>query len=293
MAILRSRHIKYLFSLFVILSGIYLLPHVAINAFYYPDNEIYNPTPAAAESVFFTANDGTRLHGWFIPSATGPAENAIATVIHAHGNAGNMSAYWPLVSWLPERNMNLFMFDYRGFGESGGSPSPEGLLDDTRSAMDYVRHRAGVNPERLVMLGQSLGGNNVLAAVGHCMGCINEQQGDRAGVRAIILDSTFSSYSAIANQKIPGSGFLLDDRYSADRHIASIAPVPLLILHGTNDRVIPWQQSETLFARAGEPKQKRLIPQGEHIDAFSERHGDLYRDAVIDFILLALKNGSQ
>ncbi len=71
MATPRSRHVKYLVRFFVILSGIYLLPHVAINAFYYPDNEIYGPAPAAVESVFFTANDGTRLHGWFIPSATG------------------------------------------------------------------------------------------------------------------------------------------------------------------------------------------------------------------------------
>lgn len=77
-------------------------------------------------------------------------------MIHVHGNAGNMSAHWPLVSWLPERNVNLFMFDYRGFGESEGTPSQEGLQDDTKSAIDYVRHRDDVNPERLVLLGQSL-----------------------------------------------------------------------------------------------------------------------------------------
>lgn len=73
--------------------------------------------------------------------------------------------------------------------------------------MDYVRHRADVDSERLVLLGQSLGGNNVLAAVGNCMDCANQQHGDRAGVRAIILDSTFSSYSAIANHMILWSGF--------------------------------------------------------------------------------------
>ncbi|MBD3969552.1 alpha/beta hydrolase, partial [Xanthomonas citri pv. citri] len=83
--------------------------------------------------------DGTRLQGWFIPSSTGPADNAIATIIHAHGNAGNMSAHWPLVSWLPERNFNVFMFDYRGFGKSKGTPSQAGLLDDTQSAINVVR----------------------------------------------------------------------------------------------------------------------------------------------------------
>lgn len=162
------RIVKSLFVLFIIVVCIYLLPLVAINAFYYPDNKVYGPTPAEAESVIFTAKDGSRLHGWFIPSSTGPAENAIATVVHVHGNAGNMSAHWPLVSWLPKRNVNLF-------------------------------------------------------------------------------------------------------------------------LHGTEDHVIPWQHSEALFAIAGEPKQKIIIPEGEHIDAFSGRHGEIYRDAAMDFICQAVK----
>lgn len=283
------RIVKSFFILFIIAVCIYLLPRVAINAFYYPDNKVYGPEPYLAESVYFNAEDGTRLHGWFIPSSVGPSENAIATVIHVHGNAGNMSAHLPLVSWLPKRNVNLFMFDYRGFGESKGSPSPQGLLDDTKSAMNYVRHRADVNPERLVLLGQSLGGNNVLAAVGHCMNCANKQNGDRAGVRAIILDSTFSSYSTIANHMVPGSGYLLDDSYSADRNISSVTPIPLLILHGTADHVIPWQHSEILMNKAQEPKQFIIIPKGEHIDAFSDRHGDKYRDLAMSFIRQAVQ----
>lgn len=63
-----------------------------------------------------------------------------------------MSAHWPLVSWLPERNFNVFMFDYRGFGKSKGTPSQAGLLDDTQSAINVVRHRSDVNPQRLVLV---------------------------------------------------------------------------------------------------------------------------------------------
>ncbi|HED5886174.1 TPA: alpha/beta hydrolase [Salmonella enterica] len=277
------RIVKSLFILFIIVVCIYLLPRVAINAFYYPDNKVYGPTPAEAESITFTAKDGTHLHGWFIPSAVGTPENAVATVIHAHGNAGNMSAHWPLVSWLPEKNVNLFMFDYRGFGESQGIPSQEGLCDDTQSAIAYVRQRSDVDPQRLVLLGQSLGGNNILAALGR-----GKSQLNRAGIRAIILDSTFYSYSSIANQMIPGSGFLLDDSYSANRYIASVSPIPVLILHGTADHVIPWQDSEKLYALAREPKQKIFIPDGDHIDAFSGRYANLYRDAMIKFMQTAL-----
>lgn len=78
------RIVKSLFILFIIVVCIYLLPRVAINAFYYPDNKVYGPTPAEAESITFTAKDGTHLHGWFIPTAFGRPENAVATVIHVH-----------------------------------------------------------------------------------------------------------------------------------------------------------------------------------------------------------------
>ena len=263
-----KRVLKIVFILFVILFCVYLIPRIAINFFYYPDDKIYGPDPWSAESVEFTAKDGTRLHGWFIPSATGPAENAIATVIHAHGNAGNMSAHWPLVSWLPERNFNVFMFDYRGFGKSKGRPSQAGLLDDTQSAINVVRHRSDVNPQRLVLFGQSIGGANMVSALGN---------GDREGIRAVILDSTFASYSSIANQMIPGSGFFMDDSYNAERFIAEVSPIPVLIIHGKADRVIPWEQGERLYDLTREPKQKINLPDGEHIDAFSERHGGATR----------------
>ncbi|HCO7574801.1 alpha/beta hydrolase [Escherichia fergusonii] len=274
-----KRVLKIVFILFVILFCVYLIPRIAINFFYYPDDKIYGPDPWSAESVEFTAKDGTRLHGWFIPSATGPAENAIATVIHAHGNAGNMSAHWPLVSWLPERNFNVFMFDYRGFGKSKGRPSQAGLLDDTQSAINVVRHRSDVNPQRLVLFGQSIGGANMVSALGN---------GDREGIRAVILDSTFASYSSIANQMIPGSGLFMDDSYNAERFIAEVSPIPVLIIHGKADRVIPWEQGERLYDLTREPKQKINLPDGEHIDAFSERHGGVYRDQMVNFILNAL-----
>lgn len=273
------KHWKRLFIIFVLAFCAFLLPRVALNFFYYPDNHYYGYRPDIFERVDFTAKDGTHLTGWFIPSTKAHPHDAIATVIHAHGNAGNMTAHWPLVSWLPERNFNVFMFDYRGFGDSQGKPTPEGLCDDTESAIDYVRQREDIDPERLVLLGQSLGGNNLIAAVG---------RGDRQGIKAIAIDSTFLSYSASASDVVPGIGFLLDDEYSAERYIASLSPIPLLLLHGTDDHVIATRHTEKLFALAGAPKQKIIIPGGRHIDAFTSRHGDVYRDKLVAFYLSAL-----
>jgi Prolyl oligopeptidase family. len=253
------------------------------SAFYHPDRVLYD-TPARLgleyEQVTFASKDGTRLVGWFIP-ARGYADpkRAKGTVVHFHGNAQNMSAHWQFVDWLPQRGFNLFVFDYRGYGASQGSPEPKGVFEDSIAALDYVRARPDVDPQCLLALGQSLGGTNAIAAVG---------SGNRAGVRAIAIESTFFSYSAIASEKLIGAGSLVDDTYSADRFVGALAPMPLLLLHGTADAVIPYSHSERLFAKAGEPKRLVKIEGGAHTEAFTPRFGAVYRELLIDFFDAAL-----
>src|SRR5262245_703487 len=175
----------------------------ASNFFYQPDRVLYG-TPAQAglkyEQVAFPSRDGTRLVGWFLPAA-GYADprNARGTVVHFHGNAQNLSAHWRYVEWLPRRGFNLFVFDYRGYGASEGSPDPKGVFEDSASALDYVRQRRDVDPGRLLVFGQSLGGANAIAVVGG---------GNRAGVKALAIEATFFSYSSIAADKVSGAGSL-------------------------------------------------------------------------------------
>jgi fermentation-respiration switch protein FrsA (DUF1100 family) len=253
------------------------------SAFYHPDRVLYD-SPARLglkfEQVSFASKDGTRLAGWFVP-ARGYADpkRAKGTVVHFHGNAQNMSAHWQFVDWLPQRGFNLFVFDYRGYGASQGSPEPKGVFEDSLAALDYVRARPDVDPQRLLVLGQSLGGTNAIAAVG---------SGDRAGVRAIAIESTFLSYSAIASEKLIGAGSLVDDTYSAERFVAALSPIPLLLLHGTADAVIPYSHSERLFAKAAEPKRLVKIEGGAHTEAFAPRFGLVYRELLIDFFDAAL-----
>lgn len=254
------------------------------HVFYYPDNVVYG-TPdqrgLAFERVTFASRDGTRLTGWFIPSTTGSsARGAKGTVVHFHGNAQNMSAHWEFVAWLPARGYNVFVFDYRGYGASGGKPDIRGVFEDSSAALEHVRSRTDIDRERLLVLGQSLGGANAIAAVG---------AGNRAGIRALAIDSTFYSYTAIANDKLPGAGILLDDAYSAERHVAALAPLPLLLLHGTADRVIPYTHSQRLLAKARGPKSLISIPDGTHLDALTTRHGERYREALLRFFEAALR----
>lgn len=253
--------------------------------FYYPDHVVYN-TPANAglkfENVVFASSDGTRLTGWFIP-ATGyqNPKNAKGTVVHFHGNAQNMSAHWQFVAWLPQRGFNVFVFDYRGYGASQGSPEPKGVFEDSNAALNYVRSRKDIDSERLIIIGQSLGGTNAIAVVG---------SGNRAGVKAIAIEATFSSYSSIANDKIPGAGALVDNTYSAENYVANLAPIPLLLVHGTSDPVVPYAHSLRLLDKAHEPKTMVTVVGGGHVEALTPRFGGKYQEALLDFFDASLSH---
>jgi fermentation-respiration switch protein FrsA (DUF1100 family) len=247
--------------------------------FYYPDRVRYETPDALGlryESVQFTSADGTRLSGWFIPAVgrQNPRE-AKGTVVHFHGNAQNMSSHWRFVSWLPKQDYNVFVFDYRGYGESEGKPEPKGVFEDANAALNCARSRGDVDPERLFVFGQSLGGTNAIAVVG---------SGNRAGVKAAAIESTFYSYSSIANDKMTGAGLLVSDDYAASKFIAAVSPIPLLLIHGTADAVIPHAHSQRLLADAREPKRLIEVPGAGHLEPMSApRFGTTYQQALMDF----------
>ncbi|MDE2598615.1 MAG: alpha/beta hydrolase [Rhodocyclaceae bacterium] len=239
--------------------------------FYFPDRISYG-TPAdaghACEDVRFRSADGTTLAGWFIRAT---AERPLGTVVHMHGNAQNMSAHWPYAEWLLEAGYNVFTFDYRGYGNSPGRPEPRGLFEDAVAALDYVRSRA--DTARLCVFGQSLGGMLAIAAAA----------ASPQDVCAVLAEAPVHSYSAWAEDQMPEKELVLDDSYCASTHVAALAPIPLLLLHSPGDRVVPYAHSQQLLAAAGEPRQLVTIPDGEHNDAMTERHGTRYQDIAAAF----------
>ncbi len=256
---------------------------------YYPDGKVYQ-TPKDRglrfEEVRFASSDGTILTGWFVP-ATKPA---IGTVIHFHGNAQNMTAHFSFVDWLPAKGFNVFTFDYRGYGASAGRPERRGVLNDCISAIEYVGSRPDVDPDALLVLGQSLGGANALTALG---------ERRFAGVKAVAIDSTFYSYRSIVRDKIgqipvlslarwPLSFLVIDNRHSPGAVVQNISPAPLLLLHGTADRVIPYHHAQDLIAKARGTKQLWTIPGADHTEALT-RYGALYRQRLVEFFEAAIQ----
>jgi fermentation-respiration switch protein FrsA (DUF1100 family) len=245
--------------------------------FYFPDRINYDSPHRlglAYEEISFSSADGTMLWGWFIPARDMEKPgDARGTVIHMHGNAQNLTAHWGFAEWIPDRGFNLFVFDYRGFGKSQGEPDPKGIFEDATAAIDYVRSRTDIDIGRLFVFGQSLGGMLAIASA-----AANPQ-----GIRAVLAEAPVHSYSMWVNDLLPGAGDILDDTYTAGAYVARLAPIPLLLVHGTSDQVVAYPHSVRLLTEAGNPADLATIEHGEHVDAMTDRHGTRYRDMMISF----------
>lgn len=212
-------------------------------------------------------DDGVKLHGWFLP-----ADSAIATLVIAHGNAGNISHRLDLLEAIRRTGFNVFMFDYRGYGRSEGSPGEEGIYRDGVAAFDYARGLPGVDSQRIVFWGTSLGGA-VAVEVATCR-----------SIAALVLESTFTSAKDVATFHYPflPSRYLLRTKLNSIDKISRVH-VPLLMMHGRRDRVIPFKLGRELFTAANEPKEFYEIPGADHNDTYIVG-GSAYFRRVRDFI---------
>ncbi len=231
---------------------------------YYPSRALdADPSSVGLEfrDVEFTAADGVRLHGWMIPG------RVPTTLLYSHGNAGNIGDRLPIARLLADAlGVGLFMYDYRGYGRSEGTPSEAGLGRDALAARDAVA-RAGVAAEHVVYFGRSLG-----AAVTVDLALARPPRG-------VVLESPFASVRALANAVVPGAGYLFRTRWDSLARIGALR-APLLVLHGDADEVVPWAQGRAVFAAAPEPKTFFTIRGGRHygMEAGWTEYWDAWRD---------------
>lgn len=222
----------------------------------------------AFEDVYFAASDGVRLNGWFVPFP-----GARATLLWFHGNAGNISHRLENIQLLHDKvNLHIFIFDYRGFGRSEGRPSESGTYLDAVAALRHLRSRDDMDPRALVLFGRSVG-----AAVA-------AEIATREDCAAVILESPFASIRAMARVAFPllPIGRLLRTRYDVVDKVRRIR-VPLLVIHGDRDEVIPYAQGRQVFEAAPGPKEFYAIPGAHHNDTYLVG-GDDYFAALKSFI---------
>jgi len=266
----------------------------ACTAIFFQPHRVQVLTPdklgLAYEEVRFKTRDGLELYGWFIP-AKGPA---LGTVLQLHGNAENISTHFTSLAWMPARGFNLFAFDYRGYGASDGEPTLEGAQRDIDAALGALLDRNDIDRTRVVMYGQSLGGALAAYYVAH------SSRRDR--IRALILESVFSDYVDIAQEKFADHWITwpfqwiprlsVDDRFSPLPGMADISPIPLLVLHGDQDLTVPMRHGKILFEAAREPKQLWIVHGAGHIQTTGD---PAVRDRLVDWLrgVLAAPPGPQ
>ncbi len=236
---------------------------------YYPDKEVlYLPSHVRMpyEDVTFEAPDGTKLNGWYLPATPGKT-----TLLFCHGNGGNISNRIPKLQRLTGLGVNVFIFDYAGYGRSEGRPSEQATYRDTLAAYAYLTEKRGVNPENIVVYGESLG---TAMAV---------ELATQKTLRGMVLESPFTSTIAMGEIMLPW----LPVRWIAKYRHDSLSKVPrlnipLLVMHSPTDEVIPFAMGRALYEAAGGEKIFVELT-GGHNDGYELSDAD-YRGALEKFL---------
>lgn len=250
--------------LFLTQASLLYLPHI-------PGYDIeYTPADIdlAFENVHLETPDGETLHGWFVPA--GDTERNAAVLLF-HGNAGNISHRFDTLRIWHALGYDSFIFDYRGYGESTGSPDEEGTYTDAQTAWNYLVKEKGIPPDRIVLFGRSMGG------------AIAAQLATRTEPAALIIESSFTSVPDIAADLYPWLPARLLSRFEYDtRAYAQQAGCPVMVIHSSEDEIIPFEHGHAIHASAATPKYM-LTLQGSHNQGFLSS-GSHYIEGLQDFL---------
>lgn len=253
---------------------LYLL--LAITLFFNQSRLIYYPDPTIAATpdniglafrdVTFTAMDGVRLSGWFIP-----ADQPKGTILFCHGNAGNISHRLETIAIFNQLGYSTFIFDYRGYGTSQGTPSEEGTYLDVEGAWQYLVQQEKTPPDNIIPFGRSLGG------------AIAAWISGSKKPKACIIESSFTSVPDIAASlySFLPTKILCRFQYNSLTAVKKIS-CPLLIVHSVDDEIIPFSHGEKIFQAAAKPKTFLKI-HGDHNNGFRQS-GAAYTSGLQNFL---------
>jgi len=235
---------------------------------YFPVKEITaDPSSAGLdyEDVFFKTSDNKLLNGWYIPSG-----KEKFTLLFCHGNAGNISHRLEKILLLHDLDLNIFIFDYRGYGKSEGKPSETGLYRDTEAAYGYLLKERGIPEDKIILYGESIGGGVVIDLA------------QRARVKALITEGAFTSLKDMARVAFPLVPPVMIGRQYDSLHKIRTISCPKLIIHSTDDEIVPFSMGERLFDAASPPK-RLLKLSGLHNSAFFDSK-EQFTEGIISFL---------
>ena len=218
------------------------------------------------QNVEFFTEDKVRLHGWFIPG-----KNAKRTVLFFHGNAGNISHRLESIEIFHRLELNVFIIDYRGYGQSEGKISEQGTYRDAEAAWNYLINTQGINEQEIIIFGRSLGAS------------IASWLASKHTPAALIIESAFTSIPSMGQRFYPflPVRWLTHFKYDTKQYVKNIS-CPVMVAHSKNDEIIPYDEGREIFDAATEPKQF-LEMRGGHNDGFLVS-GPTYIEGLRSFI---------
>jgi fermentation-respiration switch protein FrsA (DUF1100 family) len=263
-----------LVSILTILAVIYIIILILFLVFqsrflYFPSKSLdFTPDEFGMtfEDIFFSAADSIELNGWFIP-----AEESTGTILFCHGNAGNISHRIESVKIFNDLKMDVFIFDYRGYGKSKGKISENGTYIDSEAALDYLIKVKNKKQSEIIVFGRSLGGS------------VAAHLAKERKPGALIIESTFTSVNDIASDVYPFLPVRLISRfkYNTLEYVRN-TKCPLLVIHSRQDELINFKHGQQLYETAGEPKMFLELT-GAHNEGFI-LSGKSYIDGIKTFI---------
>jgi pimeloyl-ACP methyl ester carboxylesterase len=211
--------------------------------------------------LYFETSDRVRLHGWlFVRDPQAPF------LLWCHGNAGNISHRLDNIARLQAAGINVFIYDYRGYGKSAGTLSEEGFYRDGEAAWETLLREGSVPPSRVVLFGRSLG--CAMAA----------DLAVKVPAAGLILESGFPHLGAMARVHYP---FVFSERFLSGRFDAlsrlKRVKMPVLVIHGDRDTIVPIDLGRRLFEAAPEPREWVEIKGADHNDTYVAGGQDYFR----------------
>ncbi len=225
------------------------------------------------DDVIFKTEDGLNLNGWFVPGKKSSPDADLHTLLWFHGNAGNINRRLDNIKMIYERvPVNVFIIDYRQYGRSEGKVTEEGTYIDARAALAYLHSRDDINNEKIIFFGRSLGSAVAVELA------LNEK------CRALILETPFTSILEMGKKLYPylPVSLLLQTKYDTLSKIGNIK-VPILVMHGDQDKLVPFEHGKRIYDMANEPKEFYTIPGAGHNDTHIVG-GEEYFDAIKNFV---------
>jgi uncharacterized protein len=260
MMFFRTNHMAFIRLITITAALIYLLAALGMYVLqrhlqYFPSRASPTPEVVGLSDVQVAAlrtPDGETLVLWYVPAKAGQP-----TILFFHGNAGEIADRADRFAFYQRRGFGVAFLSYRGFGGSTGTISETGLMIDANTAYDWLMAQ-GLPPDRIVLVGESLGTG------------VAVQLAARKAVAAVVLEAPYAAAVDVAARIYPWLPvrLLMKDQFRSIDHIG-VVTAPVLILHGTRDRVIPFASGQQLFAATTAPKQFEALTDAGHEALFS------------------------